>query len=223
MRRGVNHLIADGESAINNEAVLSMPAMGSAPRFPKPNVPSAEGGHGDVPEWWHTISAYVEGELWPNGHQDKLRAAHDAWTRAARELRSAANLVNGGTSSMGAIAPLLDQQSPEFPNLVKNVTLERDQIKVVADGYDEAARAGSSYAQTIDDAHSKIIDEMIELGATIAVTEILAAVLIPFTAGASEAVSKVVDVARLTVTGSRIARLIREFRGPRPNLPDCPQ
>jgi hypothetical protein len=208
---GINHMNADGESAINNETVLSMPPMG-APPFAKPSVPSAEGGHGDVPEWWHTISAYVEGELWPNGHQDQLRAAHDAWNAAARGLRSAAALVNGGTSSMGAIAPLMDQQSPEFPNLIKNVTLERDQIKAVADGYDAAAETCSSYAQTIDDAHSKILREMLELGATIAVTEIFAAVLIPFTAGASEAVSKVVDVARLTVAGSRIARIIREFR-----------
>jgi Colicin D len=37
-------------------------------------------------------------------------------------------------------------------------------------------------------------------------------VLIPFTAGASEGVSKVVDVSRLTATGARIAEIIREFR-----------
>jgi hypothetical protein len=79
---GVNHLNADGQSAINDEVVLAMPPMG-APSFNQPAVPSAEGGHGDVPEWWHTVSAYLQGELWPNGHQDKLRAAADAWTSAA--------------------------------------------------------------------------------------------------------------------------------------------
>jgi hypothetical protein len=99
---GVNHLNADGQSAINNEHVLELPPMG-APPFTKPTIPSAEGGHSDVPEWWHTIAAYVQGELWPNGHQDKLRAAADAWTSAARELRTAAQLVNGGPNSLGAI------------------------------------------------------------------------------------------------------------------------
>jgi hypothetical protein len=208
---GVNHLNADGQSAINNEHVLELPPMG-APPFGKPTIPSAEGGHGDVPEWWHTIAAYVEGELWPNGHQDKLRAAADAWTSRARDLRTAAQLVNGGTSSMGVVAPLMDQKSPEFPNLIKNCTMVRDQMRGVADGFDEAAKACSTYAQAIDDAHSKIIHEMVVLGATIAVTEVVAAILVPLTAGISEAVSKVVDVSRLVATGSRIATLIREFR-----------
>lgn len=208
---GVNHLNADGQSAINNETVLEMPPMG-APAFPEPAIPSAEGGHGDVPEWWHTICAYVQGELWPNGHQDKLRAVSDSWTSAARELRASAQLVNGGPSSMGAIAPLSDQKSPEFPDLIKNCTMVRDHMMGTANGFDDAAKVCSAYAQTIDDAHSKIIHEMVVLGATVAVTEVIAAVLIPFTAGASEAVSKVVDVSRLTATGARIATIIREFR-----------
>jgi hypothetical protein len=187
-----------------------MPPMG-APPFPKPNVPSAEGGHSDVPDWWHTIEAYVEGQMWPNGHQDKLRAAADAWTKAGQDLRSAAMQVNGGPSSMGALAPLMDQKSPEMPDLIKNCTLERDQIKTVADSFDVAAKACSSYAQAIDDAHSKILHEMLVLGATVAVTEVLAAILVPLSAGISEAVSKVVDVSRLTATGARIANIIREF------------
>ncbi len=206
----VNHHNADSQSAVTPAAPWRAPPESSV--FPTPAVPSAEGGYGDVPGWWHTISAYVEGELWPNGHQDKLRATHDAWQKAGRELRSAAQLVNGGTSSMGAIASLMDQQSPEFPALLRNCTTERDQINSVADGFDSAAQACSDYAQTIDDAHSKILHEMLVLGGTIVVTEIVAAVLIPFTAGASEAVSKVVDVARLTATGARIATIIREFR-----------
>jgi hypothetical protein len=208
---GVNHLNADGQSAINDETVLAMPPMGP-PSFNKPAISSAEGGHGDVPEWWHTVAAYVQSELWPNGHQDKLRAAADAWTSTARDLRAAAQLVNGGASSMGAIAPLMDQKSPEFPNLIKNCTMMRDQMRGVADGCDEAAKACSTYAQAIDDAHSKIIHEMVVLGATVAVTEIVAAILVPLTVGISEAVSKVVDVSRLVATGSRIATIIREFR-----------
>jgi hypothetical protein len=206
----VNHLNADGQSAINNETVLNMPPMGASP-FSKPNVPSAEGGHSDVPDWWHTIEAYVEGQMWPNGHQDKLRAAADAWTKAGQDLRSAAMQVNGGPSSMGALAPVMDQKSPEMPDLIKNCTLERDQIKTVADSFDVAAKACSSYAQAIDDAHSKILHEMLVLGATVAVTEVLAAILVPLSAGISEAVSKVVDVSRLTATGARIANIIREF------------
>lgn len=206
----VNHLNADGRSAIDDETVLDMPPMG-APPFPAPNVASAEGGHGDVPDWWHTIAAYVEGQLWPDGHQDKLRAAADAWTKAGRDLRATAGLLNGGTSSMGALAPLTEQKSPEMPDLLKNCMLERDQMQTVADDFDVAAKACSLYAQAIDDAHSKILHEMLVLGATVAVSELLAAILVPLSGGISEAVSKVVDVSRLIATGARIAEIIREF------------
>jgi hypothetical protein len=206
----VNHHNADAQSAINPTDLWPPPT--ETPIFPTPSLPPAEGGHGDVPGWWHTISAYVEGELWPNGHQDKLRVAHDAWQKGGRDLRAAAQLVNGGASSMGAIAPLMDQQSPEFPAMLANCNLERDQMKSVADEYDLAAQACSDYAQAIDETHSKILHEMAVLGATVVVTEVVAAVLIPFTLGASEAVSKVVDVTRLTATGARIANIIREFR-----------
>ncbi|WP_197379999.1 WXG100-like domain-containing protein [Mycolicibacterium mengxianglii] len=183
-----------------------------APASGNPTVPSALGGHGNVPEWWHTISAYVHGEVWPNGLQDQLRPAAKGWTTAATELRSAAQLVNGGTSSMGAIVPLLDQQSPEFPALIKNCTLARDQITSVADSLDDAAKACETYAQAIDDAHPKIIHEMVVLGATVVATEIIAFILVPVTAGVGGAVSKAVDVSRLVATGARIATIIREFR-----------
>jgi hypothetical protein len=106
----------------------------------------------------------------------------------------------------------MGQKSAEFPNLIKNCTMVRDQMRGVADGCDEAAKACSTYGKAIDDAHSKILHEMVVLGATVAVTEIVAAILVPLTVGISEAVSKVVDVSRLAATGTRIATIIREFR-----------
>ncbi|KZS83171.1 hypothetical protein B4U45_15120 [Mycobacterium persicum] len=66
--------------------------------------------------------------------------------------------------------------------------MARDSLKAVAEGFDAAGKACSDYAQAIDDAHSKILHEMAVLGATVAVTEVVAAVLIPFTATISEGV-----------------------------------
>ncbi|MBU9766949.1 hypothetical protein FR943_24315 [Mycobacterium sp. TNTM28] len=207
----VNHSNGDVQSAANGPGAPAFPPD-SAPTFLVPAIPAAEGGHDDVPEWWHTISAYVQGELWPNGHQDKLRAAATAWRNAGNELRSAASMVNGGTSSLGVIALLTDQKSPEIPAAIANCTKTRDAISLGADGCDAAAKTCDAYAAAIDDAHSRILHEMLVLGATVVVTEVIAAVLIPVTLGASEAVSKVVDVSRLTATGARIATIIREFR-----------
>ena len=123
---------------------------------------------------------------------------------------------------MGAIAPLMEKKSPEFPNLIKNRTIVRDQMRGVADGCDEAAKAYSTYAQAIDDAHSKIIHEMVVLGATVAVTEIVAAILVPLTVGISEAVSKVVDVSRL-VAQARGSPPLSESSGWPQNSPAYPR
>jgi WXG100 family type VII secretion target len=68
---GVNHLNPDGQWVINDEAVLAMPPMG-APSFNKPAIPSAEGGHSNVPEWWHTVAAYVQAVVWrPDSGSDR--------------------------------------------------------------------------------------------------------------------------------------------------------
>lgn len=159
-----------------------------------------------MPGWWHTIQAYVQGELWPNGHQDQLHRAAQGWGTAAAGLRAAAFMANSASPY------LANQKSPEIPAAIANCNTVRDAINSAADGCDVAAKACDNYASAIDEAHHKIIHEMEVLGATVAVTEVLAAVLIPFTAGASEAVSKVVDVSRLTAAGARIASIIREFR-----------
>ncbi|POX90226.1 hypothetical protein C3469_03090 [Mycobacterium kansasii] len=99
-----------------------------------------------------------------------------------------------------------------MPAAITNCNLARDGINSAAEGCDVAAKSCDDYASAIDDAHHNIIHEMELLGATVAVTEVVAAVLIPFTAGASEAVSKLVDVSRLAATGARIAEIIRAFR-----------
>jgi hypothetical protein len=201
----VNHANGDQQSAINDSHPPAVPP-GSVPVFPVPSVPSAAGGFGDVPGWWHPIQAYVQGELWPNGHQDQLRAAAQAWRNAAAGLRAAIFAANG------AMPYLANQKSPEIPAAIANCNKVRDAVNSAAEGCDVAAKSCDDYASAIDAAHHRIVHEMEVLGGTVAVTEVVAAVLIPFTAGASEAVSKVVDVSRLTATGARIATIIREFR-----------
>jgi hypothetical protein len=201
----VNHANGDQQSAINNPNAPAVPPD-SVPVFRVPAVPSAEGGHGDVPAWWHTIQAYVQGELWPNGHQGQLHEAAQAWRNAAAGLRAAAFMANSATPY------LQHQKSPEIPAATTSCNQTRDAVNFAAEGCDIAAKSCDDYASAIDEAHHKIVHEMEVLGGTVAVTEIVAAVLIPFTVGASEGVSKVVDVSRLVATGARIAEIIREFR-----------
>jgi hypothetical protein len=149
----VNHTNGDQQSAINNSQPPVVPPD-SVPLFGQPEIPSAEGGHGDVPGWWHTIQAYVQGELWPNGHQDQLRNAAQAWRNAAAGLRAAIFLANSATPY------LANQKSPEIPAAIANCNRARDAINSAADGSDVAARSCDDYASAIDEAHHKIIHEM---------------------------------------------------------------
>jgi hypothetical protein len=201
----VNHTNGGQQSAINNPYPPAVPPA-PIPLFPVPSAPSAEGGFGDVPGWWHTIQAYAQGELWPNGHQDQLHAAAQAWRNTAAGLRAAAFSANG------VMPYVANQKSPEIPAAIANCNKIRDAINSAAEGCDVAAKSCDDYASAIDAAHHQIVHEMEVLGGTVAVTEVVAAVLIPFTAGTSEIVSKVVDVSRLAAVGARIATIIREFR-----------
>jgi hypothetical protein len=208
---GVNHLNADGQSAINNEQVLELPPMG-APPFAKPTVRQQKADTATFPSGGtpsRLTSRASSGRMVIRTNCE-LRPTHGQPQAVSCGPRR--SLSTAGQVRWGVLAPLMDQKSPEFPNVIKNCTMVRDQMSGVTDGFDEAVRACSTYAQAIDDAHSKIIHEMVVVGATVAVTEIVAAILVPLTAGISEAVSKVVDVSRLTATGARIATLIREFR-----------
>lgn len=63
-------------------------------------------------------------------------------------------MVNGGTSSLGVIAPLMDQKSPEMGAAIASCTQIRDAIGSSADGCDVAAKACDAYATAIDEAHS---------------------------------------------------------------------
>jgi len=47
----VNHSNGDEQSAINAPNAPAFPPD-SVPVFPVPAIPSAEDGHGDVPDWW---------------------------------------------------------------------------------------------------------------------------------------------------------------------------
>lgn len=74
---GQNHAHADGTST-SGGGDSSFPAAPDTPTAPNVSVPSAAGGSsGGEPTGWSLISGLI-GHVWPNGHQDRLRAAQGA-------------------------------------------------------------------------------------------------------------------------------------------------
>lgn len=156
----------------------------------------------DAPLWWGTISAYVEGHTWPNGHQDKLCAAADAWTGAGSILRDAA-------SHIPAVVSLVQQQqSPEVPGAVTACEGLSRNMMTVADEFAVLGKACADYAGNIDEAHSKVLHELVTLGWQTGAIEGIAAVAAFSTFGGSEVAGQLVEAERLAVIGARIAGVL---------------
>ncbi|MBB4853395.1 hypothetical protein HNP40_000761 [Mycobacteroides chelonae] len=179
-----------------------------------PTAPASLGAKA-APSWWETIKDHVEGAAWPNGDSEKLRNAANTWNYLANEISDMAFQVDapgyGQAPGDGPMGQVNSQVSPEIPDVMSNLENARNGIDDTVAAFHAAGMACANYAQNIDDVHNKISNEIIMLAATVGAVEVAAAILVPLTVGASEAVSKVVDLARLEEAGRKVALMIREF------------
>ena len=64
----------------------SVPADSTPGPDPATGLPSSLGDPSSAPAWWTLIERYVQGKLWPNGHQDRLRSSRTAWHDLASDV-----------------------------------------------------------------------------------------------------------------------------------------
>lgn len=103
-----NHALADA---------VSHPGKGAAPVMPSRGVvtyhascpPSATGGTGEQPSWWHWVIDAMPGLEWPDADTGGLNAAAAAWDQAARGLDAWRD------SCVTADMLLSASRSPEIP------------------------------------------------------------------------------------------------------------
>lgn len=169
------------------------------------SLPRAYGGGGGSPSWWSIIAAYTQGEIWPNGHQDKLRAAATAWKNAASQIPNAAKHLTAATDA------LQTQQAPEITEATSAIGDLKGQLGTLADQFTALGNACDAYAQQIDDAHHNILSELKSLlGWTLGI-ETIAVIAGFFSLGAGAGAMQAVEEARLVIAGSRVAQTIRAF------------
>lgn len=206
----VNHENADSASAPNGQTVpASAPPV--VPAYATPSVPSALGGS-PPPSWWESIKDYVQGAMWPNGDPTKLRNAAVAWNYQSGEIDGALRRAFFPVDGANPITDVSHQHSPEIPQAVASMTLARDAVKILETEWRAIGQSLMDLADRIDEVHKQIVEEMLILGATVAVAEGAAAILVPLTVGGSEVVSKMVDTARLAATGERIVAILTAYR-----------
>ncbi|MFJ4657935.1 TNT domain-containing protein [Nocardia sp. NPDC088792] len=182
-----------------------VPAPPRPPARPIPCVVtqalSAAGDGLPEPFGWSIVKDAV-GAAWPNGHQDKLRAAQTAWTTAATDFRVLASRVGE------ASALLTNQESQEIPTALAAFTDRKNDLSALADICQTLGDACGEYAGHLDEAHSKILHELAEFGAETVLWEVAFALLAPVTAGMSEVVGNSGLAVRAAAKARRIAAAI---------------
>lgn len=197
-----NHTSGDADAHITGGNSPTTPTARIDPCLAT-TVPSAAGDGGADPSGWPLIKE-VSGLLWPNGHQDRLRAAKQVWYAAAADLDEAMDTIPV------AVQLLENQRSPEIPAAIAKSSEVLGNYQDVQKAFYDLGDACADYAQALDDAHHSILEELRKMSEETAAWEVGMAVLIPFTEGLSELGNSAV-AERVTAYASRIGRIIADL------------
>ncbi|MFI5779607.1 hypothetical protein [Nocardia sp. NPDC051570] len=198
-----NHEVAEAAANLKDLPPPPVPPLLPDPCLPE-TAPSAAGNGIPEPFGWSIIKDVV-GMAWPNGHQDQLNSAATAWHTAAADYRTVAG------QAPQAVDLLRNQQSPEIDIAAQTCTDRQADLNALADACQTLGDACSDYAQSLDDAHSKILDTLRELVIETAAAETAFAVLAPFTGTISEWVGNSAMAARIGLKARRITTIIGEL------------
>lgn len=211
-----NHANADGQSVIGPKPLPEQLGISKTNLTPAPkSAPPKSAGDGGVgePAWWRWIKDRV-GDIWPNGHQDRLLAAGAALRKAAGTLDDA------GSAMQPRIGTVKAQTSPEIDPAVSTLTAVQGGLRGIAGVYKQLAQACDDLAHHIDQVRSEMEEAAVELvGLTLlsfvpGLEELLAGVAARIMA-IYERFRALLAVARVAMVGAEDAALV-EARAMKP-------
>jgi hypothetical protein len=199
---GFNHGVANSASVPGGSAPTTDTTHWAGFSVSLGGFPTGSGATGDdTPSGWWLIEHTV-GYVWPNGHQDRLRAAAKAWADAAKSITSTGWMVPD------AVAHLSGQHSPEVADAVTACNAMKTHIDDLSYAYSCMSQACTDYANHIDEAHKAAIDELTSLLEWTIAIEAAGAVAGFFSLGIGEGVAQGVEAGRIAATASRVANII---------------
>lgn len=171
-----------------------------------PPLPPAGGGSASGPPGWSLVEQVV-GRLWPNGHQDRLRAAGRAWTECASCFDAYAD------EASRADAAILDQHVPERAAALRACDALRAHLRAVASAQSAMSRACMAYAAELDSVHAEVIGELQSLLEWTAGIEAAGAALSFVTFGVAELPTQAAEAARVAAVAARVGAVIDRLGG----------
>ncbi len=191
---GVRHAIAAVTARLPDDTAVGLAT----------EVPSAAGGSSSPPGPWGLIADLV-GRVWPNGHQDRLRAAARAWRSSADDLWLRSEYV------AVAVVPAMGDKLPEFDDMSTVCDAMYLRLRDVANAHHALADACDQLADHLDEVHSAVEAELNSLIEWTAGIELTGALLSVVTLGMAEAPTQAVEGARIARTAARVGALIERF------------
>jgi hypothetical protein len=167
-------------------------------------LPSAAGGSGSTPMHWGLIDGLV-GYVWPDGHQDRLRSAADAWRSCAEAMWAHSEYL------AVAAVPALGHHLPESEDMSAVCAAMYEHVREVAHAQFAMASACDDLARHLDEMHSEVEHELWSLVAWTAAIETTGALVSVFTLGLAEAPTQAIEAARIARTAARVGELIQKF------------
>ncbi len=170
-----------------------------------PAPPSARGGTGDQPGWWHWIAGHVEGLLWPDADTGKLRSAGKAWLAAGEKLSGYQYSVDAAESAV------LAETSPEIDDVLAACTEMRGHIGDIAQAFTSIGNACNDYAQGVDDHHQQVEDELKSFIEWTIGIEAGGAILGALTFGIGEAAAQAAEGAEVANAATKVIRILNDL------------
>jgi len=207
----VNHDGADGAAMLSGPPEATGQSTGDddpdhwTETLTAPAPPSAKGGTGDQPGWWHWIAGHVEGLLWPDADTGHLRSAGSAWNAAAETIDGYKYDAEAASAMVGA------QTSPEVHDAVSACDEVAQHIGDLATAYRAIGKACNDYAQAVDDHHQEIEDELQSFIEWTIGIEAAGAVVGFFTLGLGEGAAQAAEAAEVANAGSKVVRVLKDL------------
>jgi hypothetical protein len=168
-----NHANGNHQAAVapNPNNVAQPPAQ--TPAYAAPKFKGAYGGSTDAPLGWGLITRWLQGRVWPNGHQDHLHNLAHAWWDASGKLEG---LARGLTDARAIVG---EQVSGEVPQILTQIDLVVGDVNAAVDQYDKLGNACNDYADALTTAHHTIEKAMGEFVVGVGVSAIIGSIIGP--------------------------------------------
>lgn len=170
-----------------------------------PAPPSAAGGTGDQPDWWHWIASHVGGLLWPDADTGQLRKAGAAWIAAGTTISNVQYDVHAADSALYAIT------SPEMDDVHGACADIATRLSDLGAMYVAVGNACKDYAQHVDDKHQEIQNELVSFLEWTVAIEAAGGILSVVTVGISEAAAQAAEGAEIANAASKVIRILNEL------------